>query len=347
MVYADSAITKKKIYINIALLFTLLIALFVVMVTMDGNAGEVNLEVSKLSIPMREVSGIDWIEEKGNIHIVAIGDRKPDIVKYDLNHKVGEKISFRDPLAQNFAICQNHRSRRCHKIMQYLESDWEAIKVDGAGDFYALQEHSESILAISSDGSAIKYAVNFDLFEGMDKKARNAGLKLKENAFGEGLLLLKNGHFAVAKELGPISIVEIGPKGDAPLGISTESVLDKKEVFQIKGEEKRVNYSVLSRWNVASTGKCDFSDMDFHDGKLYIVSQKCQQIFIFNPLKKDSGKLVPAMSIDLPSYMKNPEALTVLPTGQIVVGCDFKKKKRDNLYIVSNPLFPGAEYSQK
>ena len=292
---------------------------------------------SSYQLPLKELSGVHWTYENGKLAILAVGDKKSKLVKIYPSEDVIEEIDFSKAILDRFSLCQSALHSVCAKQLKRMLGDWEALRIDSDGRVFLLQEHSEAVVVFNPNSGAIDAVLNFNLLEGLGEWTQRSTRKFPVNALGEGLLLMKNGHFAVAKEMYPLSIVEFGPQGDQALGLTSATVLSNDEEFLIE-QNGKFKYDSLARWELAASGKCDFSDLEFARGQLFILSQKCKKIMVIDPLHPETGsKLVTKAIYSLPKEIKNPEALTILEDGRFVIGSDLRKKKK-NLFIIESPF---------
>lgn len=332
---------KKAKQILIMQILGLLFALFTILLIISKPLSTINsenvLEVeSSHRMPLRELSGLDYRVSDEGIEILVIGDRKAKIAQFNLGTGVIKEFPFDEILLRQFSLCQSRRSKSCGKLLKKLFSDWEALRLDRFGRVFVLQEHSDTVLVLDRTMSSIEKVLNFDILAGFPSKVQDSSKKFLENSYGEGLLLLHNGHFVVAKERNPIALIEYGPKGSVSSGINSSTVLKRSEEFDLGGVS-RSEYTALATWQLGGSSKCDFSDLEFYQGSILVLSQQCQQIFVFEGLDKGDKALLRTLTLSLPSHIKNPEALAVLPDGRIVVGSDLRSKD-DNLFILKSPF---------
>lgn len=337
MVHWDREKTKKILLIQIiALLFGLLTFVIISGDSMEPPAKGQLLEIeSSYRLPLRELSGLHVRQLNGETQIYGVGDKKAKIVVFNLENKTVRKINFESSLRQKFTLCSSAKSRNCAKVLKRLYSDWEALRVDESGYVYLLQEHSESLVILNPEMDEVLSVVNFDLLSAFPKSLEKSSKKFQSNSLGEGLVLLNNGHFLVAKEMNPISLVEFGPADQRASGINSETFLNKGD-FK-RPNSLRESYKALHYWDLAGNSKCDFSDIAYAKGQLYVLSQKCQQIFVFDRLNTSHKSMTQVDTFSLPRAIKNPEALAILKDGRMIVGSDVRSKKK-NLFVLKNPL---------
>ncbi|SMF49600.1 hypothetical protein [Pseudobacteriovorax antillogorgiicola] len=349
MVHWNRQKTRNILLMQITgLLFTILT--FILLTQQDGAAeGQLpNLQIeSAITMPLKELSGIHWRNTTRGLELVAIGDKKAELAIMDMASGEIRKESFRDLILDQFSLCAHADNSVCAKFLKKILADWEAIRIDGSGRIYLLQEHSEAVIVLDPNLDRIPAVLNFNLLEMFPEKAKKSGRKFPSNALGEGLLLMNQGHFVVAKESAPMALIEFGPEGSIPMGLHGSTVLAPGKSFELPTSGKnRHRYKALAYWDLAADGKCDFSDIEFARGQIFVLSQRCQRIIVFDSLTPKHGELRPSATYALPSVIKNPEALAVLPDGRLVVGSDIRSKK-DNVFILKSPFAEWASSEQK
>jgi hypothetical protein len=86
-----------------------------------------------------------------------------------------------------------------------------------------LQEGPSRVLVLSAGLARVEAVVELAVAPGQPGFGREWADD--DNARGEGLLLMDRGHLLVAKQKDPVCLIEFGPAGDAPLGVSPETLL--------------------------------------------------------------------------------------------------------------------------
>lgn len=298
------------------------------------------------NIPLEEVSGLAVYEEltTDKYKVFAVGDRRSKIYssswyKTTLEGTPGE-IDFTGLMLNRFSPCEDHDNAWCSSLANELNSDWEAIQVDGQGNSYILQEHSGLILIVDTLN---EYAgeIRLDyrpLYKSYEAKTN---LKASRRSLGEGLVLLKEGHILLAYQNDPPLIVEYGPQKNKPLGIQKSSFLSRVQPFvppKKDEDQKRFEFEPLKYWEVAGIGECDLNEIvyDTRTDELLALSKKCSKVMALKTIRDGvSGeKLQIAKSWSLPSRIRFAEGLAVLPDGKWLIAGDYKKKTIKNTFIV-------------
>ena len=82
-------------------------------------------------------------------------------------------------ILNQFALCKHGSIEPAHSCLEKLLVDWEALRVDGGGQIYLLQEHSEAIIVLDRELEKISAVLNFDLLDILPKKVRKSGQKFQ------------------------------------------------------------------------------------------------------------------------------------------------------------------------
>jgi hypothetical protein len=302
-------------------------------VTQAGRDSPLTL-VQKFEVPLKEISGLAVMPRKNGTELAFVGDRKAEILAFAQPSGQSVGHSFKNQLLDRFSLCRTEDFEDCKRMVKKLTSNWEALSVDGAGRFFILQEHTQSIVVLSSDFKTIEKVIHFNFAHAFPELVNRGTRKFRLNALGEGMILLKNGHVLIAKEQYPLAFVEFGPEGDQALGVSPESVLGATELFSIPGNEMmHLDYQPLATWIVAGHSKCDFSDLAIDgQGRMLVLSQTCRHVEVFDRLVPGL-EAKPRESIQLPADIASPEALAVKDDLWFIAS-DIPTKREYNFYIL-------------
>jgi hypothetical protein len=191
-------------------------------------------------------------------------------------------------------------------------SDWEGIAVDCAGRVAILSEHG-SLLVLEPSLDRVERVVRLEL----GRPGRHGLRAPGSNSGGEGLALLPGGHLLVALEKHPPLLLELGPEGDEPCGVSAKTLSDGV----VPATSQLV---LLALWTVdlpTSTG--DISDLAVtEDGALYLLSG---QGGLVARLRLPLTAHAPAATQEvrrLPHAIRAAEGLVVFEPGVMLVASD-------------------------
>ena len=328
---------KRRIYALQAGLLILAVAVFSFIDDYQGQASDDLFQiVERHELPLKELSGFALQRDAAGAELlVAVGDKAAKIVVFDPTSKAISKMKFSDQLLEKFTLCSNVHSQTCNKLRKKITSDWEAVAVDADGRYYLLQEHSQAIVVLSPDAKTIERVINFDIMAAHHQNVQRTSLKFKTNSLGEGLVL-SGENFLIAKEMYPLSIIEISPSEGVSHGFPAATPVAEGSQTQ----QFRQTYHTVASWELAGHSKCDFSELTRHGDRLLALSQKCRKLLVFDELPPGGGSITPTRTYKLPSEIRSPEALAVLSDGRIAIGSDVKKQKT-NLYILESSQAAG------
>jgi uncharacterized protein YjiK len=209
-------------------------------------------------------------------------------------------------------------------------SQWEGVATDSKGRFFILEESPGAVYVIDSARKHLTQTITLDY--------KQEGLRaggFEENSLGEGIALLQKGHILILKEKSPAMLIEFGPEGDDPIGVSPETLIAKREAFQLSDGET-IKYKPLKWWRFTDKSKSFMQDLSElavgPEGVLYALSDESNRLARLEsrlPVKEDKVNIKEYW--DLPKAMEHPEALTFVG-GAPVIGVDTKDGK-ENLFI--------------
>lgn len=288
----------------------------------------------RFEVPMKEISGGAILRGSDGQRVSLISDRKAEVLQLDLKDGHSETVEFKDLMVERFSLCRSEDFDECKKLIKKLVSNWEALKSDASGRLFLLQEHTQSVLALSPDARSIERVLHFNFGEAFPDMIGRGSKKFQTNSLGEGLVLLKKGHILVAKEQYPVALVEFGPEGDEPLGLHPDTVLAPDESFQLPAaEDLHSELKPLASWILSGHSKCDVSDLELDPkGSLVVLSQTCSGVAVIDRLDPRE-KAVVLSYLKLPDEIVNPETL-IIAGERWLVASDIPSKRRYNFYIL-------------
>lgn len=333
MVHWDRKAFRRRLMLQIGVLLLLLIVISLTyqhkQEGLDKDAKELRL-IAKEIIPLKEISGMATFKENGQTEIALIGDNKPRI----LLKNEDKEYDFKNILVERFSLCQSEDFDDCNRAIKKLTKNWEGLAVDGLMRFFALQEHSQAIVVMNRQMDKVEGVLHFNFAAAFSGAVAMGAKKIKRNALGEGLVLLKNGHVIIAKEAFPVAFVEFGPEGDSALGLNGDTLLGEGEAFAMKEGVFHHKLVPLNTWTLATHGKCDISDLAIDENKtLLALSEDCLNIQRYDRLVPGEEAVTRDIYI-LPGEIKSPEALACV-NGEWLVGSDVSSKKQYNYYRLS------------
>jgi uncharacterized protein YjiK len=350
MIYWDRAAYWKKVTRRIVWLLGAAFAAVFAAAQVQSGSGDALGEIATLKlvaaqrVGISEVSGVDArIAADGAVRVLAVGDHDAELADATAaslesrSLEVGAVRSFAPAVLAGFSPCAGAPGKTCRSLEQHVSSQWEALRVDGAGQVLALQEYSRAVFVLSPDLASVRAVVNFSLGDDAERWRRG---KKGDNAGAEGIVLLRGGHLLVARERAPATLVEVGPEGESALGVSAATLLPPEAEFQLPASSeatlsgaRRVKFVPLASWTIDGSNRCDNSEVAASDGRLYVLSEKCRLVRVLAALEPLGGAATVMQTWRLPQGITTPEGLAVLPDGKMVIGSD-RRGLAPNLFLV-------------
>ncbi len=159
---------------------------------------------------------------------------------------------------------------------------------------------------------------------------------------GEGLVFLRGGRLLVAQEKRPRALIEFGPVGTQPQGLSSEDLLALGESWE--APTGQVDFVPLSMWELKSAAKKALGDVSAigtdTEGNLWLLSDKSQRVGRLGldvPLDPDDDVVRDLDEIwELPNGAVKPEGLAALGDGRVLVALDTRSTSGNGM-IVTRP----------
>jgi Esterase-like activity of phytase len=264
-------------------------------------------------LPLAELSGLALGPGR---ELLAVGDDKSGLAVVQLPEVPGKW-----PEARRVVLGPVLRAAGAGRKYR---TNWEAVAVDRAGRVGILSEHG-GLVVLESALERVERVVRLEL----GRPGRHGLRAPRSNSGGEGLALLPGDHVLVALEKHPPLLLELGPEGDEPLGVSPDTLSDG--ILPVTGR-----LVVLAVWTVdLPTGAGDISDLAVtEDGRLYLVSAQGRLVARLRlPLTADA----PAATQEvwrLPPAIGTAEGLVVLEPSLMLIASD-RRSKTGSVYEVS------------
>lgn len=270
-------------------------------------------------IPLREVSGLALrVAGDGALRLMAIGDRTADVAVASVSPDgdLGEWSTVVDLNALDRAVAGL--------------AQLEAVAADGA-DLVAVMAEEPALL-VAGDAATRRLVGSWRLdVTSMPGLAKAWGAD--ENSRGEGVVLMRGGHALVAKEKRPPYLIEFGPVGDAPLGLTDESYLAAGEGWPPPPGDSLV---ALAAWPVDDAAVADLSDLALDPrGRPWVLSDQSRSLARIEA--RADGSVTVVDVVRLPKGVDKPEGLAFLPDGTVLVASDLPDET-DNLVRLRLPL---------
>jgi hypothetical protein len=285
------------------------------------------LDIRKVwDLQLREVSGIcERAAGPGRPRqLLAIGDDAHQLLAGDLEPDVPDRFERHDlePLL-TLAGVRIGRS-----------SQWEGVDTDETGRVFVLREVPGTVFVFDPELRTLLHVLPLTV---EDDPAEAEAWEADDNALGEGLLLLRNGHLFVVKEEKPRQLLEFGLPGARAEGLNGDLLIADTGVFPTP-DEARATFHMLAAWDLGGEALeriGDLSDVTVGpDGRVYILSDQSRCIArLQETVPPDGGTIEVDRIWGLPERLHQPEGLVVTGDWDVLVATDHKQM-RDNLFLL-------------
>lgn len=285
--------------------------------------------VTTLDLP--ETSALTMRSQpEGPPRLLAVGDEDFAVVSTEIDDHRGTLVGTRRddlrPVLRNTPIDLR------------TGSGFEGVASDRDGTIVLLQEEQARLLVFAPDLARLLHTLV--LAVPADDPVLNPAWHREPNSRGEGLLLLQRGHILIAKERDAPCLIEFGPLGDRPTGITANTVLAPNEPFQ-RPDAVKTELVPLAVWQLSkATARTlpTINDLALGpDRRVYALSSHTQVIARIQQrlTPGDQAAATGAWQItdEIPGGRDaRPEGLTFLPSGRPVIGIDTKQP--NNLVVL-------------
>jgi uncharacterized protein YjiK len=285
------------------------------------------LEVREVfDLQLREVSGI--CERPAGAgrprQLLAIGDDSHHLLVGDLQPGVPEEFDRHDlgPLLARADVRTG------------TSSQWEGVDTDETGRVFVLREVPGTVFVFDPELRSLLHVFPLTV---EDDPAEVEAWEADQNALGEGLLLLRNGHLFVVKEDKPRQLLEFGLPGARAEGLHRDLLIADTGQFPTP-DEPRATFHMLAAWDLGGEALeriGDLSDVTVGpDGRVYLLSDESRCIARLQETVPPEGGTVEVDRLwGLPERLHQPEGLVVTGGWDVLVATDHKEL-RDNLFLL-------------
>jgi uncharacterized protein YjiK len=232
-------------------------------------AGELEV-VQVWDLDLSEVSGIcERPTGQGRTRqLLAVGDQSHDILLGDLPVAGPGRFERRDlqPLVAGAGLRTPESSQ------------WEGIDTDATGRVFVLREVPGTVFVFDQ---ALETLLHVFPLTVEDDSAELEAWEADQNALGEGVLLLRNGHLFVVKEDKPRQLLEFGLPGARAEGLRADLPTVDTGEYPTPPESRAV-FHLLSAWDLGGEAMeriGDLSDVTVGpDGRIYVLSDESRCI---------------------------------------------------------------------
>jgi len=288
---------------------------------------------ARTALPLTEISAFALRQGEAGTELIAVGDDDFGVLCVPLSDdgQLGESKR-----------CDLWRKLPMDVVASSDGSQFEGVACDGDGRVLVLQEGPARVLVLSRRLDTLLHTIRLIV----DPDEPDFGEKWHDddNARGEGMVLLRDGHLLIAKQRKPIRLIEFGPPGADPLGVSPDTLLPADASYDVASRDGEVELAVLASWRLADGEDEDafesINDLACDaDGRLFLLSSRARRIAcIEEALQADESHARFAEVWDLPDGTPGgdddrPEALALPFEGAALVGID-TKKPGDNVAFI-------------
>jgi hypothetical protein len=288
-------------------------------------AGELEV-VQVWDLDLSEVSGIcERPTGQGRSRqLLAVGDQSHDILLGDLPVAGPGWFERRDlqPLVAGAGLRTPESSQ------------WEGIDTDATGRVFVLREVPGTVFVFDQ---ALETLLHVFPLTVEDDPAELEAWEADQNALGEGMLLLRNGHLFVVKEDKPRQLLEFGLPGARAEGLRADLPITDTGKFPTPPESRAV-FHLLSAWDLGGAAMeriGDLSDVTVGpDGRIYVLSDESRCIARLQATLDPQDRLIEVDRMwDLPDRLHQPEGLVITGDWEVLVAVDHPEP-RQNLFLL-------------
>jgi uncharacterized protein YjiK len=277
-------------------------------------------------LQLREVSGIcERAAGDGRPRqLLAVGDDSHQLLVGDLEPEVPDEFARHDlePLLVGAGV----------RIGQ--SSQWEGVDSDETGRVFVLREVPGTVFVFDPGLRRLLHVITLTV---EDDPGEQRAWQADENALGEGLLLLGNGHLFVVKEDKPRQLLEFGLPGERAQGLERDLLVTDSGRFPTP-EAAQATFHMLSAWDLGGEALervGDLSDVTVGpDGRVYLLSDESRCIArLQDRVPPESGTVAVDRIWGLPERLHQPEGLVITAAWDVLVATDHDEQ-RENLFLL-------------
>jgi SdiA-regulated len=285
------------------------------------------LEVVQVwDLDLREVSGIcERPTGQGRTRqLLAVGDQSHDILVGELGVAGPGRFERRDlaPLLAGAGLRTPESSQ------------WEGIDTDATGRVFVLREVPGTVLVFDQALETLLHVLPLTV---EDDPAELEAWEADQNALGEGVLLLRNGHLFVVKEDKPRQLLEFGLPGARAEGLRADLPIADTGEFPTP-QASRATFRLLTAWDLGGAAAeriGDLSDVTVGpDGRIYVLSDESRCIARLQATLDPEDRLIEVDRIwGLPERLHQPEGLVITGEWEVLVAVDHPEPGQ-NLFLL-------------
>jgi uncharacterized protein YjiK len=277
-------------------------------------------------LQLREVSGIcERAAGAGRPRqLLAIGDDSHTVLVGDLEPEVPAEFARHDlePLLAEAGVPMGESSQ------------WEGVDTDETGRVFVLREVPGTVFVFDPTLRRLLHVLALTV---ENDPGEQRAWDADENALGEGLLLLRNGHLFVVKEDKPRQLLEFGRPAEQAQGLRGDLLVTDTGRFP-GPDAPSASFHMLAAWDLGGEALeriGDLSDVTVGpDGRVYLLSDESRCIARLQAsIPPESGTVAVDRIWALPERLHQPEGLVITGDWDVLVATDHKEQ-RDNLFLL-------------
>lgn len=216
------------------------------------------------------------------------------------------------------------------------DSQFESIAADGGSLVALMCEDPPMVLVGDTTSREFRAEIHLTAPAG----SLLDGLWGDPSSRGEGLVFLRGGRLLVAQEKHPRALIEFGPVGTTPRGLSSEDILAVGESWE--APSGRVEFVPLSMWKLRSAAKKALGDVSAigtdAEGNLWLLSDKSQRVGRLRldvALAPDDDEVRDLDEVwQLPDRAVKPEGIAALGDGRVLVALDTPSTSGNGMILI-------------
>lgn len=276
-----------------------------------------------VDLPVVEASGLATRRSGGVVRVLVVGDRTAQIA---VGAYSGSEFSAWDTI--DLASVDGWP-------MPDGDSQLEAIAVDGGSLVAMMREDPPVVLVAETEARTLRATITLTAPPGSPLHGRWDD----PSSRGEGLVLLRGGRLLVAKEKRPRALVEFGPVGSSPRGLSRDDFLAPDESWD--APDGAVDYVATAMWRLRGDAKGVLGDISAlavgRDRSLWLLSDKSScvaRVPLDEPLTPSGREIRQVEEVwRLPKKTEKPEGIVALDDDRLLVAMDTSSTTGNGLIL--------------
>jgi hypothetical protein len=266
-----------------------------------------------VDIPVREASGVTVRRAAGTMTVMVVGDATAEVAIC----RVGTDGDLAEWSVLDLGALPGWP-------LPPGDSQFESIASDGGSLVAVMREDPPVVLVADTTTRELRAEIEL----AAPKGSLLDGHWDDPSSRGEGMTLLRGGRLLIAQEKRPQALIEFGPVGATPRGLSVDDFLGPGESWDAPSGSTR--FVPLSMWTLNGKAKKALRDISSiavgDDRALWLLSDKSACLAMMaldDPLPATSGSIERFDGVwALPKSSVKPEGIAALEPGRVLVVMD-------------------------